>query len=320
MNLPHFPYKNIREQKEGDEKPLSRFEISMLKAIDDEKKEVKLKKDLIERIEEILPVTGKSPELALYFYELYKLNYREDGAYEKITFRDFVDPKHSKQKYTPNPQAWNRVIAKLPFRGSNLEGYWRNDAKGNPIYIIISYQWFPIFIYRNGVWYEVTDRYSSSTGRQMAHVSPNGWRREIKHETFLLTPNEMKQVIGGVSHEDLIKQKMEKLVGEKENLTKRAGWKKTWDHGEFIIRYKITDVKKEDDKVVVNVDVNDVALPRQPRFNYLTSDGPINKEKVEKRLEQILLNKLKNYAGQIGNWSQPKSYIIKFELNHKKKV
>jgi hypothetical protein len=39
-----------------------------------------------------------------------------------------------KGKGTSNPKASQYTIAQLPFKGSNLEGYWSEDRNGKPYY------------------------------------------------------------------------------------------------------------------------------------------------------------------------------------------
>ena len=55
------------------------------------------------------------------------------------------------------------------FKGSNLEGKF--NSNGN--YVVLSYGWYPVFINMGNKWFEVVDRYSSSTARQMYHSRPN---------------------------------------------------------------------------------------------------------------------------------------------------
>ena len=54
------------------------------------------------------------------------------------------------------------------FKGNNLEGKF--NSNGN--YVVLSYGWYPVFINKGNKWFEVVDKYSSSTARQMYHSRP----------------------------------------------------------------------------------------------------------------------------------------------------
>jgi hypothetical protein len=65
----------------------------------------------------------------------------------------------------------------VPFKASNLEG-----KEFNGMYVIISYGWYPIFIYKNNVWYENIDGYSRSTKKQISQARPDAETVKLKYE------------------------------------------------------------------------------------------------------------------------------------------
>jgi hypothetical protein len=42
------------------------------------------------------------------------------------------------------------------------------------VYVVFSYDWYPIFVYKDGQWYENQNRYSVSTAKQMSQLRPHG--------------------------------------------------------------------------------------------------------------------------------------------------
>jgi hypothetical protein len=309
-------------------KPLSRFEINLLKAIHEEKKDYKTKKELLNRIDDLLMVMNVPTMMSPYYFELYKSNFREKGDFENITRADFVDPRYSKGRRTLNTEAWKYAHALLPFVGSNMSGFWARDIKGNQIYVIKSYNWYPIYVYKDGFWYEVTKRYSSSTGRQMSNVDPVS-NDDLDAKVFLLTPDEMKLLLRGGNHDEIMNKKRELLMNMKSELEKKKmGRLTTWGGGEWYdggisIKFKIKNLERLDDKIVMEVDIVDVISKRHPEKNYLRGEMPsVDKTFIEKRVAQQIRNNLKEYVGKKIGWREQdqdtEGVIIDFKFNHLK--
>ena len=181
----------------------------------------------------------------LYILELYLLNYRKDGDYSGLTKDNFIDPRESKAKKVSNTLSDLYSRALMPFRGSNLEGYWTNDDKGEKYYVVKSYGWYPIYINKKGRWYEVTQRYSPSTGRQISNVNPVEWNEDLLDKVYFVTPEEMKMLERGATHEEIMKNKVKNLKQkESEIVSKKATSHKPWTYyGEgqrtpIVIKYK----------------------------------------------------------------------------------
>ena len=134
----------------------------LFKVLDEEKKKKKKRAEILQVIENLAPYMNIPKDYALYILEVYLLNYRKDGDYSGLTKENFVDPRKQLGKTTPNTKAKLYTIALMPFKGSNLIGQWRKDYKGNPFYEVVSYDWYPVYIFKDDKWYEVTKRYSSS--------------------------------------------------------------------------------------------------------------------------------------------------------------
>ena len=68
---------------------------------------------------------------------------------------------------TANIRARDLVINRIPFKGNNTHAEYRNGA-----YVVFSYDWYPVFVYKDGQWFENEDGYSMSTKKQMSQMRP----------------------------------------------------------------------------------------------------------------------------------------------------
>jgi len=207
----------IFEQFESELEPRL---VKFFKYLNEVKKDVKTKKNLLEKIKTYLPLIGVDEDLALYMLELYSLNYRKDGDYSRITKENFIDPRKMKGKWTTNTQAKYFTKALLPFMGSNLKAFWSKDGKGVPIYVVSSYNWYPIYVFRDNKWYEITRRYSSSTGRQMRNANPVPWD-ESMDKVYRVSQDEMKKLIQGATFDEIVRMKRESLKKMEPELQKQ---------------------------------------------------------------------------------------------------
>ena len=303
-----------------------------------EKKKHKKKSELLDAIKKYMVYFSIPKGMELYLLDLYALNYRKDGDYSSLTKDNFIDPRKQEGRKIPNEKSYLYTKAQMPFRGSNLQAFWSEDSKGVPYYVVKSYDWYPIYIYKEGIWYEVIERYSSTTGKQMSRSNPIRWDDDIKEKVFLLTKDEMGLLERYADHSTILKKKIENLKSsEKDIITDRLSSlvsKASWGNGQHIpeykIKYKVRSVDNNEDSATINVDIYDVlkssggASIETPE-NYLKGElGPITKEDVEKELITHLSNtKLRKFLGNKNNftWGQdiPKDSNISFKFNHLKK-
>jgi hypothetical protein len=119
---------------------------------------------------------------SMELYSLFKNNYSESGDYE---FLEKVKRGYGSDRAlkSTNKDAKDLVKSKIPFKGSNTTGEWIGNS-----YVVKSYGWYPIFVFKNNQWYENSKRYSMSTGRQMSHLRPT-------YETIPLTKDELNDLI-----------------------------------------------------------------------------------------------------------------------------
>lgn len=76
------------------------------------------------------------------------------------------DIKDRKVK-TANIRARDLVVNRIPFKGSNTHAEYNNGA-----YVVFSYDWYPVFVYKDGQWFENEQGYSMSTKKQMSQMRP----------------------------------------------------------------------------------------------------------------------------------------------------
>lgn len=251
--------KLIREQQE--ETALSKLEVKFFKYINSERDKVKTKKELKGLIKDSLKLLGMDEGDTEYYYELYIHNYRPNGDYENITAKELITPKHFKPKRTTNTDSYKFVKSKIPFQGSNLRGEWRTDNLNVPYYVVISYGWYPIYLWKEGKWYQVSDSYSSSTGKQMNRARPTRWDDNIQQKITVVSRNEMKKLESNLTYDELIQLKKDTLLGKKSELTNKVrnvsfGWYYQGQMGK--VKFKITNVSTDGNKVNLDVEIIEV--------------------------------------------------------------
>lgn len=70
---------------------------------------------------------------------------------------------------TSNKESRELVRDREEFKANNLSG-----EKVGDVYVVKSYGYYPIFVYKDGKWYENQDKYSKSTAKQMGQARPTG--------------------------------------------------------------------------------------------------------------------------------------------------
>jgi hypothetical protein len=303
----------------------SRVIVKLFKFIDLKKKTAKNRKEILNLIKEYAPFFGVPEGSESYILELYLLNYRGDGNYSGLTKETFIDPKDQRGQKTANYDAGDYTRAKLPFKGSNLEGYWTKDRNGVKYYVVKSYGWYPVYIFKEGKWYENFDRYSNSTSKQMLKSRPYTYNNKIDAKVYLMSKEEMQLLERGVSHEDVMKKKKESFRDVKPSSRISTRKVETWigQVPNLNIKFKVSSVDETEDKNIVNVDIIDVIKTQQGKQiptpeNYLKGEIPnVTPELVEKEVERKLRQNFRQYLGPIlGNQNEE---LVTFKFNHLKK-
>lgn len=312
---------------EQPKKPLEPWIIKLFKVLDVEKKNKKTRADLLDYIKTLTPYMNIPEGYELFLLELFLLNYRKDGDYSQLSKENYIDPRSMKGKTTPNTLAWRHVIAQLPFNASNLRGFWEKDRKGEDQYVVISYGWYPIYIFKNDKWYEVVERYSSSTSKQMSNSNPVTYDRNIGENVYRLTAEEMRMLRNGSSQEDIFKSKFQKFKKIEDKLkSSRKQWFRNYNWGgpNVSIKYKVNSIDTEGDKPIVTVDVIDVSIVE----NGVKMDGPenytkgeipgVDKQYVEDKIKERLRPKFREFIGTRPYLDDETKFLVDFNFNHLK--
>lgn len=232
------------------------MEVMILKTLNRIKKPGKNKENIIQDLKRILVNLGIDGNEAYYYYYLWALNYMENGEYRNLKKSEFKSLKELKQEKTKNYLLSTYLQSKIPFKGSNVEGIWESDPKGTEQYVVTSYKWYPIFIYKNNKWYRVSDSYSSSTGR---HISNSNMYNQ---KLTKLNATEINQLRNGVEIDSILKNKEKKnyellnsLIG-KLYFTKVDFWSVHNGVRYIRIKWKINKIAEpENDKIKIIVEI-----------------------------------------------------------------
>jgi hypothetical protein len=318
--------KNIKEQI--TEEGLNRSTVKLFKILNTEKKNLKTRANILEFLTKALKLIGLNPDLALYYLELYVLNYRKDGNYESLSKNEIKDPKSQKGKTISNTKAWMYTMSQMPFKGSNLSSYWKNDSKGVPVYVVLSYGWYPIFVYKEGIWYQVVDSYSSSTGRQISNSNPNHWKaynKNVESDVYFMNKDELRKLINYAGHDEIMREKLERFKekGKESSIQKSKNVSRYYPN--IKIKFKIKSIEEEDGKAVVNIDVLDV-LRKEGQKGVETSDNytkgeidGVTKESVENTIVSEIGTKFREFIGKGIKYDSegvPKTDNVQFKFNH----
>jgi hypothetical protein len=200
------------DSKSSSVNPLSKVEIIMFKYLNDNKKKLGTRDELLSFIEKFLPLVSIPKNMARFYYEIYTQNYRPDGDYENLTNDTFVNIRDFKAKKIPNIKSSEYVSSKIPFKGSNLEGYWSVNGKNQWYYVVESYGWYPVYLFINDKWFEISDRYSSTTSKQMSQSYPFRYSRDINDKIYSVDKGEMERLMRGIDLETIETDRVEYFV------------------------------------------------------------------------------------------------------------
>jgi len=88
-------------------------------------------------------------------------------------------------------QAQDRVNNLQPFKAHNVSGHRHSPAQGDTLYIVMSYDWYPIWIYSTeaGCAFRNEDGYSPTTKKQMSRVlgPVNRFHERVMPRSFMET-------------------------------------------------------------------------------------------------------------------------------------
>jgi hypothetical protein len=257
---------------------------------------------LYDVIKKNLPVFGFSPDSVTHYSNVFTQNYRSDGKYNETLVSDLVDYSGMKPKRITNVNASDYVNELKPFKGSNLEGKWEKDYRGDWGYVVTSYDWYPIYIYKYKKWFEVDDRYSSSTGKQMSKARPSAsYQNSIK-----LGRREMDKVRNGVDVNEFMGSKTKSFTEEVDKLIDsntieriRMGW-----YPRVRVTFTYTNVRVDSGTPEISINVSNVEKIVDNKFDRQAGDffndemEGVTKETIEELIKGYMSNKWHQEFGE----------------------
>jgi len=292
----------ISEQLEGDgDNPLSQKEIRLFKYINKQGDSVKKKNELLKLFKTMMPMISRPESDARFYYEIYTANYRPEGDYENLDKSTFKHYREFKQRRTPNNSAYEYSVGKIPFKGSNIEGFWDVNDKNEWYYVIESYGWYPVYLFINNQWYKVSNSYSSSTSKQMAGA--NQIRRatydpNVKDRIITVTSDEIKNIRDGKSMEDIKTNRlnlfMNRLGNEMNMVHPQRMITIGWGDDRKKVKFTIKDVREGGGKINFTIRIDKAGTVEGSNKMVVNPEGYVVpspfSEDIENGIEQRIIN------------------------------
>lgn len=272
---------------EGEnEKGLVPFEVVIFQELQKRKEKLKTKDEMVQFLRKLLDIMGISMDEALYYYYLFTLNYRPDGNYKDIKKSELKTLADLKATKTSNVSSSVYTSSKIPFKGSNMEGFWEKDSNGVSQYVVTSYNWYPILLFKDDMWYAVSDSYSRATGKQ---ISQSGKKLIGGDKMTRLSSDEIRRLRLGQNLGELKNRKLTELYKDVESLIGKKFFMTEYIRNDFTSRtrfkFYIDSIDMENEKIDVNIKVENADAINQ------------NNEVVSRNIntDQIDNEKLKSY-------------------------
>jgi hypothetical protein len=286
--------------KEQEEEPvLSKKEILLFKFINDNKQKSGTKSEMIRLIKDMLGYFGFPQSDATMYYEIYTANFRPDGDYKSLTKDNFKDYRQFKQRKVTNNSAYEYASAKMPFKGSNIEGQWNVNNNNDWYYVIQSYGYYPVFLFINNQWYRTLDTYSPTTRKQMSQVNPLKYDSNLKSDVMSVTKGEMERLINGSYNIDRVKtDRVSNFVRHKDKITNQSKLISGGFGNDAVrVNFMIKDVEDVDGKIKISVKVlkggKMVDRKMVPDSNF--RDNPVLLNDIMKTIKWDVLISYPNY-------------------------
>jgi hypothetical protein len=292
----------ISEQLEGQgDNPLSEKEIRLFKYINKQGDSAKKKNDLLKLFKTMMPMIGRPESDARFYYEIYTANYRPEGDYENLDKSTFKHYREFKQRRTPNNSAYEYSVGKIPFKGSNIEGFWDVNDKNQWYYVIESYGWYPVYLFINNQWYKVSNSYSSSTSKQMAGANPirrYGYDQNIKQQIITVTPDEIKSIRDGKSMDDIKTKRltlfMDRLGNEMNMVHPQRMITIGWGNDKKKVKFTIKDVREGGGKINFTIRIDKAGTVEGTNRMIVNPEGYVVpspfSEDIENGIEQRIIS------------------------------
>jgi hypothetical protein len=286
----------VYEQNRNENNPLGEREIRLFKILNKKKVEYPNAKEFLEYIKRMMPFVNRPQSDARYVYFVFTSNYRPKGDYENITRSEFIDVPDLKAKKIPNNTAYDYTYGKIPFKGSNVEGGWETDNNGVMQYIVKSYTWYPIFLFKNNMWFQVSDNYSSTTSKHISYSDPSRYDSELRDNVYLVTKDEMKKLVNGTaSFDDILKDRVKDFTTEKKpkDIINKPRWISFgWSDDRKKVNYTINKIGKYQGKVKIMVTINKAGTVEGNNKLIINPDGYEVPSEFSNDIEQGIKNRI----------------------------
>jgi hypothetical protein len=287
------------------ENPLSEKEIRLFKYLNKHKTEYPTQQKLLGFIKTMMPFVGRPESDARFYYEIYTANYRPEGDYENLDKSSFKDFKSFKQRRTPNNTAYEYSSAKIPFKGSNLDGYWDVNNNNQWYYVVKSYDWYPIFLFINDQWYKVSESYSSSTAKHLSHANPARYNSGLKADVYLVTRGEINKLMDGKPFDEIKLERVNKFTTENKPtaVIGKSRWiSMGWGPEKKKANFTIEKIDREGDKVKLFVTINKAGTVEGTNRLVINPDGyevPSDfSDEIEKGIEYRVIQDNSDYLNK----------------------
>ena len=244
-------------KEEQDAPVLTKNEIILFKQINNNRQDMGTKEKMVAFIKGLLRYFNISQDKARFYYEVYTANFRQDGDYENLNKENFKDYRQFKQRKVANNSAYEYANAKMPFKGSNVEGQWNVNNNNDWYYEIKSYGYYPVFLFINDQWYRTLDTYSPSTRKQMSQINPVKYDSNLKSDVVSVTKGEMERLIDGrYNLERVNTDRISNFVSRKDKVTNQSKLiSGGWGDNAHRVNFMIKDVEEVDGKIKLSIQV-----------------------------------------------------------------
>jgi hypothetical protein len=277
--------------------------------------------EILRYFKTLLPYYGIDESKSKLYYIVYQNNFRQDGDYSTISWSEFKGPKDWRErKIKSNRDADEYVESLTPFKANNLSGQWETDSNNNDLYVVLSYGYYPIYIYKNGKWYGNNNKYSSSTAKHMSYSRPKGVNIKF------LNRQEMEDLRRSGTIESFIEKRKEEVLNRRDVLKSKYKNKSFKDYSTNTrISFTLDSILKKGNRILFVITVNDVFLADRnfkptSDENYLLGEIPnVNKEYVENRIISFLTGELYHlYLEERKEGARRLTSTFDFKFKHKK--
>jgi len=119
---------------------------------------------------------------AFEMYQMLKDNFGNVETGDELLRKDVTKIRMR----TANNSARDLVQSRVPFKGNNTDGKYVDG-----IYVVSSYNWYPLFVCKDGQWFENKDKYSVSTSKQTSQLRP------FREDIIMVGTDTLRKIISG---------------------------------------------------------------------------------------------------------------------------